>query len=82
MGSLSFKTKLKALYRWAYLPFTFFGDEAGLLPIIGRDKQSNKEDRWNRNEKKAGDEAEVGGFHYRRWFQREAITDSANKLHF
>ena len=43
--------------------FAWCREETWLLSVTGRNKQTNKENRRNGNEKEAGDEAEVGGFH-------------------
>ncbi len=43
--------------------FARCGEKTRLLSVVGRNKQTNKENRRHRNEQEAGDEAEVGGFH-------------------
>ncbi len=37
--------------------------ETRFIAIISRYVETNKEDRWNPNEKKTRDKSEVGGFH-------------------
>ena len=56
-------------------------EETRLLTITGRNKETNKENRRNPNEKEAGYETEVGGFHDRKRLLGERITDSPYKPH-
>ena len=62
------------------LALPFLWEETRLLSITGWNKQTNKENRRNRNEQKAGDKPEVGSFHDRRWLLREGITSTTIKL--
>ncbi len=56
------------------------GRETRLVPVIGSNVETNKEDRRNPNEQKTGNKAEVGGFHNRKLLSREGITDRRYKL--